>query len=199
MRRGPGSKDKNPYAAGIHQDYGLTEQDFKDTLYTVGTKSQADQYQKMWDKPIIQQMKGIVFWRPILMKNPLKSNPLCMLDPNTVKRSDIVTSQAECFTKSPVPLRGSKVKYNPDHRWYYFPDMTVNETIVFTQFDQRKGVDNTLEDAQILTNFHTAFKDPTAPTEGLEPRMSCEHRVRLWMKKKGDVDASAQQACCETF
>ena len=136
MRRGPGSKDNNPYSARIHQDYALTEQDFKETLKAIGgnyADYMTDAYQKMWDDPMIQQMKGIVFWRPILMKNPLKSNPLCMLDPNTVKRTDIVTTQTEGIY--PVPLRTSRVKLNPDHRWYYFPDMTVNETIVFTQFD----------------------------------------------------------------
>jgi hypothetical protein len=64
----------------------------------------------------------------------------------------------------------------------------MDEVLMFKQFDHEKGVDNTLPDAKVLTNFHTAFKDPTAPTENIEPRMSCEHRVQLWMKKKGDTD-----------
>ena len=111
------------------------------------------------------------------MQHPLQHMPLCVCDPNTVKRGDFVTTHLEGFAPSGLPAENGALKYSPDHRWYYFPDMTVNECIVFTQFDQRKGVDNTLEGAQVLTNFHTGFVDPTAPTEGLEPRMSCEHRV----------------------
>ena len=103
--------------------------------------------------------------------------PLCVLDPNTVKREDVVSKHLEGFTPSGIPAPNLAVKYNPDHRWYYYPDMTKDEALLFTQFDQEKGVDNTQSDSRVLTNFHTAFKDPTAPEENLEPRMSCEHRI----------------------
>mgnify|MGYP006112894853 CR=1 FL=1 len=65
--------------------------------------------------------------------------------------------------------------------------MTKDEVLVFTQFDQMKGVDNTLSDAKVMGNFHCAFKDPTAP-EQQEVRMSCEHRVKIYLKEKGAVD-----------
>jgi len=65
--------------------------------------------------------------------------------------------------------------------------MTKDEVLVFTQFDQMKGVDNTLPDAKVMGNFHCAFKDPTAP-EQQEVRMSCEHRVKIYLKEKGAVD-----------
>ena len=59
----------------------------------------------------------------------------------------------------------------------------MDEVLVFTQFEQMKGVNNLASDAKVLGNFHTAFKDPTAG-EIKEDRMSTEHRVQIFFKKK---------------
>ena len=55
--------------------------------------------------------------------------------------------------------------------------MTNEEVLVFTQFEQWKGVDNKAPDAKITSNYHTAFTDPTAPKDQKEPRRSCEFRT----------------------
>lgn len=82
------------------------------------------------------------------------------------------------------------LKQKQYHKYFYYPDMTVDEVLLFTQCVQMKGVDNTLSESKVLGNFHTAFKDPNEG-EVKEPRMSCEHRVQIFLKKKGDIDLQA--------
>ena len=64
---------------------------------------------------------------------------------------------------------GLNVKNSDRHRWYYFPNMTKPEVILFKQWDT---------DPQRATNlcFHTAFSDPSAPL-GSGPRQSIEIRM----------------------
>lgn len=57
----------------------------------------------------------------------------------------------------------------------YYPDMTVDEVLVFKSFQHLKGQAG----AELNTCFHTAFEVPSAPP-GAEPRLSSEYRVRVW-------------------
>ena len=60
-------------------------------------------------------------------------------------------------------------KNSDAHRWYYFPNMTKSEAILFKQWDS---------DPERETNlcFHTAFEDPTSPKDA-PPRQSIELRI----------------------
>ena len=60
-------------------------------------------------------------------------------------------------------------KYRPDHRWYYFSNMTPDELLVF------KGYDS--EGPHAMNAMHTAFDNPAAgphaiPRESIEARMT---------------------------
>ena len=61
------------------------------------------------------------------------------------------------------------ISFHPDHQWYYFPDMTPDEVIVFKVFDSdhSKGVPFTA---------HTAFDDPNTPIDARR-RESVESRA----------------------
>jgi hypothetical protein len=59
-------------------------------------------------------------------------------------------------------------RYNPNHKWYYFPHMKNNEVLLFKQFWHFKGIDN-LEAENYKCVFHSAFEDPTTP-KNAEPR-----------------------------
>ena len=197
MRRGPGSKN-NFYAQGIHQDYALDASSFFDACVAYGGKMYADSWMKKYNKDVVLGMRGVCFWRPILMEKPLTHMPLAVLDPNTVSVEDCVTQQLYGFAPN-GPATNMCLKWSERHRWYYYPNMTKDEVLCFSQIDAMKGIDNTLSDAKVTCNFHTAFLDPTAPEQG-EPRKSCEHRVQIYFKKKGAVDLQQDQnACCSTF
>ena len=70
--------------------------------------------------------------------------PLTVCDPNTVDRKDIVPTALVGFpgTKDGADTSQSSLKYNPNQKWYYFPEMTNNEVMVFKQFEYFKERDN---------------------------------------------------------
>jgi hypothetical protein len=59
--------------------------------------------------------------------------------------------------------------FNPDHVWYYFPNMQRNEAIVFKTFESEK-------DGRARWTAHCAFDDPTSPPDA-PPRESIEMRT----------------------
>ena len=59
--------------------------------------------------------------------------------------------------------------FNPDHVWYYFPNMQRNETIVFKTFESER-------DGRARWTAHCAFDDPTSPPDA-PPRESIEMRT----------------------
>ena len=61
------------------------------------------------------------------------------------------------------------VKYNPDHKWFYFPHMRREEAVVFKVFDS-------LKDGRARWTAHTAFDDPTSRPNA-PPRESIEIRT----------------------
>jgi hypothetical protein len=61
------------------------------------------------------------------------------------------------------------IKYNPEHKWYWFPRMRREEAYVFKVFDSMK-------DGRARLTAHTAFEDPTTPPHA-RPRESIEIRT----------------------
>lgn len=92
-------------------------------------------------------------WRPIA--GPVKASPLALCDARTVEAKDLVTSELR------YPDRIGEtyaVTYNPRHRWFYFPDMQVDEALIIKCFDSAK-------DGRARISVHTAFDDPTTPPD----------------------------------
>merc|ERR1712227_1163055 len=79
---------------------------------------------------------------------------------------------------SKKPLWNSSLRFNEDQKWYYYPDMTVNETLVFNQVVLFKDNPESVK----MQVFHSAFKDPTAPRNS-EIRQSREYRIPIWFEK----------------
>jgi len=105
-------------------------------------------------------------WRPI--RGPVERSPLALLDASSVRPEDLVV------TDLVYPDRVGEIyhlAYNPDHRWYYFPRMEVDEAVLI------KGYDS-LEDGRARFTPHTAFDDPTTP-EHAPARESIEVRTFL--------------------
>ena len=179
IRRGPGA---DGYGTGVHQDYGVTPDDFEANLaaFTAGTPhgSVAGQWREKFDADRVRGFAMINFWRPIRpMQKPLESMPLAVCDPRTVSPDDLVPSALLGFTPSGVPTVYLTLKYSPTQRWYYYPTMTTDEVLVFKNFEYFKGRD---EDGSIVRScFHTAFTDPGTP-QTAEPRHSAEYRVEVW-------------------
>lgn len=75
------------------------------------------------------------------MKEPIRHRPLTVLDSQTVKREDTLRTNLFGVTK-PGPARITMLKYNPDHRFYYYPLMQPDEVLVFKQYVLHPGIDD---------------------------------------------------------
>ncbi|MDI4235772.1 CmcJ/NvfI family oxidoreductase [Bradyrhizobium sp. Arg237L] len=115
------------------------------------------------------RVQVINLWRPI--RGPLRDAPLAMADGQSVAPGDLIASdliypnrQGETYS----------VKYNANHRWFYFPEMTPDEALLLKCYDSAT-------DGRTRFAPHTAFIDPTTPTDA-EPRESIEVRTLVFHK-----------------
>jgi hypothetical protein len=62
--------------------------------------------------------------------------------------------------------------HDPRQRWYYFPEMRMDETLLFKTFDSET-------DGRTRFTIHSSFDDPAAPAEAAA-RESIETRCLLF-------------------
>jgi hypothetical protein len=106
----------------------------------------------------------IQVWRAI--NQPIRSNPLAVADARSVAPEDLLVAERRYPHRVGQTYR---LKYNPHHRWFYFPDMRRDEAIVFKVYDSEK-------DGRARFTPHTSFEDPATPA-GAPPRQSIEART----------------------
>lgn len=110
------------------------------------------------------RMAIIQVWRAI--NTPIARNPLAIVDARSLAAADLVAAERR------FPDRVGEiyqVKYNPAHRWTWFPNMRRDEALVFKVYDS-------LTDGTARWGAHTSFEDPhTAPDAA--PRESIEIRA----------------------
>src|SRR3954451_3997196 len=101
---------------------------------------------------------------------PPQDFPLAVCDARSIAPGDEVTVSAitEERNAGEIVHDTTGYLYNPDHRWYYFPDMTIDEVIVFKSHDS--------DPSRAVRVAHTAFTDPTCPA-GVPTRASVEMRA----------------------
>lgn len=112
-----------------------------------------------------KRLVNINVWRPL---KPVECSPLALCDKGSVVRDDLLDvyfAFPDGKSKSPA---GFNLAYNPQHRWYYYPDMQPDEALVFQLLDTR--------DNQWRMTGHTAFNDPTSRKDAA-PRVSYEMRT----------------------
>ncbi|HYL87499.1 MAG TPA: CmcJ/NvfI family oxidoreductase [Burkholderiales bacterium] len=118
---------------------------------------------------LLQRRFAIVqAWRPAFSNaaDPIRSNPLAMADARSVAPEDLLVAERRYPDRVGQTYR---LKYNPAHRWFYFPEMRRDEAIVFKVFDS-------LQDGRARFTPHTSFDDPSTPA-GAAPRQSIEARA----------------------
>lgn len=106
-------------------------------------------------------------WRPI--QEPLRDAPLALCDARSVAPDDLVVSALIYPDRRGEVFR---MTFSPAHRWYYFPDMKIEELIFIKCYDS-------LEDGRARWSAHTAFDDPSCPADS-PPRQSIEVRTLVW-------------------
>jgi hypothetical protein len=116
------------------------------------------------DALLARRFAIIQVWRAI--DRPIQSMPLAVIDSRSIAPDDLIATERR------YPNRVGEIynlRYNPAHRWFYFPQMRRNEALVFKVYDSA-------EDGRARLTPHTAFKDPTTPADA-PPRQSIEVRT----------------------
>ncbi len=106
-------------------------------------------------------------WRSIA--GTIVDHPLVLCDSTTVRPEDLVSVERraeERIGELQVAL------YNAEHRWYYFPEMQMDEALLFKTFDSET-------DGRTRFTLHSSFADPEAPADA-PPRESIETRCLLF-------------------
>lgn len=103
-------------------------------------------------------------WRAI--NQPIRANPLALADARSVAPGDLLVSERRYPNRVGQTYR---LKYNPAHRWFYFPQLARDEAIVFKVYDSST-------DGRARFTPHTSFADPATPA-GAPPRQSIEARA----------------------
>jgi len=119
------------------------------------------------DELLKGRVQVINLWRPI--RGPLRDTPLALCDAASVAVDDLIASDLI------YPNRNGEtysVKFNPNHRWFYFPEMTADEALLLKCYDSAT-------DGRARFSPHTAFVDPTTPEDAL-PRESIELRTLVF-------------------
>ncbi len=106
----------------------------------------------------------INIWRPI--RGPLRDAPLAVCAAGSVAADDLIPS--DLVYRDRVGETYS-VRYRPQHRWFYVPEMRSDEILLLKCYDSAK-------DGRARFAPHTAFVDPTAGDDIL-PRESIELRT----------------------
>jgi hypothetical protein len=106
-------------------------------------------------------------WRSIA--GPVYNHPLALCDAATVKPENLVSVERRAEERTgelQVAL------HDPGHRWYYFPEMQMDEALLFKTFDSAT-------DGRARFTIHTSFEDPDAAADAA-PRESIETRCLVF-------------------
>jgi hypothetical protein len=103
-------------------------------------------------------------WRAI--NQPIQRNPLAIADARSIAPEDCLVAERRYPHRVGQTYR---LKYSPNHRWFYFPEMRRDEALVFKVYESAK-------DGRARFTPHTSFEDPASPPNA-PARQSIEVRA----------------------
>jgi hypothetical protein len=115
------------------------------------------------ERLLARRFAEINVWRPIA--GPVRSWPLALVDAGSLAPEDLVTADLVYEDRTGEIFHG---RYNPAHRWYWFPEMRREEAVLIKCYDSAR-------DGRARFSLHSAFWNPATPA-GAPPRESIESR-----------------------
>ena len=103
----------------------------------------------------------IQVWRAI--NQPIQANPLAIADGKSIAMEDLIVAERRYPHRVGQTYR---LKYNPNHRWFYFPEMRRDEALMFKVYDSEKGRPGPVHASHI-------FRGPYVPSKRA---VTAEHR-----------------------
>jgi hypothetical protein len=164
------------YASGVHQDFGVTADDYQKSLEAFTTPEIARGWRHRYEQDDVEGFMVINFWRTVYADGPLHHMPLALCEPRSVQVDDCVPLGLLEFAPTGKPTNQLALRFNPEQTWYYYPGMTGDEVLAFKNFQCFKRDSS----PSVTSCFHSAFEEPGTPS-GIEERQSCEHRVSVFV------------------
>jgi hypothetical protein len=163
----PAEHGSQPQAALVHIDYG------PEGARMTAPRVYAEQFP---EGPGYRRALAASVWR--VFSPPPQDWPLAVCDFRSLRDDEGLPNQLYFVDRIPEdPLAevdeskmitsGSEFLFNPDHEWWYFPDMTRDEVLFF--------VFNDSDHSRPWRVLHSAFRDPSVETD--IPRHSIEFRT----------------------
>jgi hypothetical protein len=171
LRRGRGTTTPQ-YANGVHSDGPLTAELYAENVAAFAGEQARQWWLERYRREEVAGFMSIDFWRTTNMRAPLQHMPLAVCAPNSLQFSDILPMEFIGIAPEGRKSHHLALRFNPDHRWYFYPEMTGDEVLAFKLCEFWKDD----PDAHPQNCFHSAFQHPDAPLDA-EERQSCEHRV----------------------
>ncbi len=171
LRRGRDTTTPD-YANGVHSDGGLDVDDFAHNIAAFAGDNAAQWWRKRYDRPDVEGLVWIDFWRTTNMSGPLEHMPLALCDPTSVDADDLIPVAMTGIAPEGRQSRHLSLRHRSGQRWYSYPHMTTDELLAFKLAEFWKTP------APVRNCFHSAFNHPDT-TEDAEKRQSCEHRVSV--------------------
>jgi hypothetical protein len=140
-------------AKGAHNDYTLRS----------APQRVRDFFGVEADELLRHRFAIINVWRPI--SGPVQESPFAICDASSLSPEDFVASDLL------YPDRKGEtyaVRFNPNHRWYYLPEMRPDEAILLKCYDS--------DATRARMTAHTGFDDPSSRPDA-PPRESIETRA----------------------
>ena len=119
------------------------------------------------DRLLRHRFALINLWRPI--RGPVEESPLAVCDAHSIAQRDFVPTDLKYHDRTGEVY---SLAFNPNHRWFYFPQMHKNEALLLKCYDS-------MEDGRARFSAHSAFDDPTSPPNA-KPRESIEARTLVF-------------------
>ena len=119
------------------------------------------------DRLLKHRFALINLWRPI--RGPVEESPLAVCDAHSIAQRDFVPTDLKYRDRTGEVY---SLAFNPNHRWFYFPQMQKNEALLLKCYDS-------MEDCSARFSVHSAFDDPTSPPNAA-PRESIEARTLVF-------------------
>lgn len=152
------SKGTREPVKAVHNDY--TDRSARQRVTDIMGDDQA--------KALMKKRFAIVqTWRPI--NHAVMTEPFALADGRTIPNSNFVPLQRRYSYRTAETYH---ISFDPNHMFYYLPEMTPEETYVFKVYD-------TDLEAGVRFTAHTAFDDPTSAPDA-RPRESVESRALVF-------------------
>ena len=155
------------YAGGIHSDMcAVVEQYFARLV------------------PENRHFESLNLWRSCKKNELVQTMPLVVCDMTTVAPEDIVfgDGMATGNIRQYMKVVDQRIVYSHAQKWYYFPDMTEDEVLIFRQYDTRQ------EPLNLRTVFHTAARNPHTP-----PDAPMRYTIEVRMQAIYDVEENKDE------